>query len=44
MKHLKIIITFCALSLSLSACGNTLNGLGQDIERAGEKVQSATKK
>jgi|TARA_R110002126_G_scaffold3263_1_gene18342 predicted small secreted protein len=44
MKPLKIIIAICALSFSLSACGNTIHGLGQDIERAGEKVQSATKK
>ncbi|AEP10759.1 entericidin A/B family lipoprotein [Micavibrio aeruginosavorus] len=25
---------------SLSACGNTIDGMGRDVERAGEKIQS----
>ena len=34
----------CALMLmSLSAC-NTLKGMGQDLQKAGEKLENATKK
>lgn len=30
-------------TLSTAACTNTLDGAGQDIERAGEKVQETAK-
>lgn len=33
-------IMLCA-SLAVSACSNTLDGAGRDIERAGEKIQGA---
>lgn len=42
MKTLKIIATMFVITLSVSACGNTLHGIGQDIEKAGEKIQDAT--
>ena len=29
--------------LALSACSNTFQGIGQDIEKAGEKIQSSAK-
>ena len=31
------------IAMTLSAC-NTVRGLGQDIEKAGEKIQDAVKK
>lgn len=38
----KIITTLCLLTftLGLGAC-NTMKGVGQDVERGGEKVQDA---
>ncbi len=27
------------LTLSVTACSNTFDGLGRDVERAGEKIQ-----
>lgn len=41
MKFLTTLFTLSILSIGLSACGNTLKGIGQDIERAGEKIQRA---
>ena len=32
-----------ALTTQLAAC-NTIKGLGQDIQKAGEKIEDATKK
>jgi predicted small secreted protein len=32
-----------ALALSLTAC-NTVKGVGQDIQKAGEKIEGAAKK
>lgn len=43
MKTVKLIAAMFVLSVSLGACGNTLQGIGQDIERAGEKIQGAAK-
>lgn len=31
-------------TVSLCACSNTFHGIGQDIEKAGEKIQGATNK
>ncbi len=41
MKKLWIVII--ALALGVSGC-NTLNGIGKDVEKLGEKVQDASKK
>ncbi len=38
----KIAVMFFALAL-LSGC-NTINGIGKDFEKLGEKVQDASKK
>jgi entericidin A len=37
-----IALMFLVLTM-LTGC-NTLNGMGKDVERLGEKVQNATKK
>ncbi len=39
---MKLCLSFLLCSCLLSAC-NTINGVGKDIERAGEAVQDATK-
>jgi predicted small secreted protein len=41
----RLILTFAALALSLglSAC-NTVKGVGQDIQKAGETIEGAAKK
>lgn len=36
-----IFATLMALFLSLNVACNTVHGLGQDVERAGEKTQDA---
>lgn len=41
MKKLALIII--TLALGLSGC-NTINGIGKDFEKMGEKVQDASKK
>jgi predicted small secreted protein len=38
------IIFICLMLVSLLAGCNTLHGMGKDIERVGESIQSATKK
>jgi predicted small secreted protein len=40
MKKLVVLI----LSIALLAGCNTINGLGKDIEKLGEKVQGASEK
>ncbi|MES2716356.1 MAG: entericidin A/B family lipoprotein [Pseudomonadota bacterium] len=41
----RVILAFAAiaLSLGLSAC-NTVKGVGQDIQKAGETIEGAAKK
>ena len=39
----KFTFLMLALSVLLTGC-NTLNGMGKDVEKLGEKVQDATKK
>lgn len=39
----KFTFLLLALSVFLTGC-NTLNGMGKDVEKLGEKVQDATKK
>ena len=37
-------IVFCLIAVGIVAgCANTFHGMGQDIERAGEKIQGATR-
>jgi len=40
MKKTLSIMFLLALSIGLTAC-NTFRGMGQDVERGGEKVQDA---
>ncbi len=42
MKRLAVFLAV-ALSMTLSAC-NTVHGVGQDIEKAGEAISNAAKK
>ncbi len=39
---MKKIIALMMITFALSAC-NTVRGMGQDIEKAGEAVQKSTK-
>ena len=39
----KFLFMIIALAFGVSAC-NTLNGIGKDVEKLGEKVQDASKK
>ncbi len=39
----KIAVMFVALAMLLAGC-NTIQGIGKDVERLGEKVQDAGKK
>lgn len=39
-KHLLIAVLGLLAVSVLPACSNTVHGAGEDIERAGEKVQS----
>jgi predicted small secreted protein len=39
---MKKLTALTLVIFSLAAC-NTLNGMGKDIEKAGEKIQSSTK-
>ena len=38
-KKLILLTLFIAVSLSLSACGNTLHGVGQDLTNWGNTIQ-----
>lgn len=40
MKTLSTIFAALMLTFGLSAC-NTMSGIGQDVERGGEKLQNA---
>ncbi len=39
----KLMFMIIALAFGVSGC-NTLNGIGKDVEKLGEKVQDASKK
>lgn len=43
MKKLAILSMLMTVFLSLSAC-NTIQGIGKDVKKAGEVVESAGKK
>lgn len=38
-KNMLVCLGLAVLSLSLSACGNTFNGAGKDVENMGEWMQ-----
>ncbi len=40
-----VLLTFIvvAIALSLSACTNTVRGLGSDLEKAGQEIQKTTR-
>lgn len=42
MKIIKTLLLLAMTVLALSAC-NTVQGMGKDIERAGEAIQRSTK-
>lgn len=39
MKKIVFILALCAIAAGVSGC-NTVEGLGRDVEHAGEKIQS----
>ncbi|QDL55396.1 entericidin A/B family lipoprotein [Rhodoferax aquaticus] len=41
MKHLSFVI--CAICVVLAGC-NTVKGIGQDLQKAGEKIEEVAKK
>ena len=43
MTRITLLIAAALAALSLSAC-NTVRGVGQDIQKAGEKIEGAAKK
>jgi predicted small secreted protein len=43
MKRLAVTVMLMLSVLGLSAC-NTIHGMGQDIEKAGEAISNAAKK
>jgi predicted small secreted protein len=43
MKKCLSVVSLMMFVLGLSAC-NTIKGMGQDVERGGEKVQGAAQK
>jgi entericidin B len=43
MKTIVSVLSILILSLGLTAC-NTMKGLGQDVEKGGEKVQNSADK
>lgn len=43
MKKLASILSILIAAYGLSAC-NTMKGFGQDVQRGGEKVESAAEK
>ena len=43
MNRLILVVAALAITVGLSAC-NTIRGMGQDIQKAGEKIEGAAKK
>lgn len=42
---MKLLITLVAVSFSLAVFGcNTVKGVGQDLQKAGEKIEDAARK
>jgi predicted small secreted protein len=38
------LMAVCAMTLMLSSGCNTVKGIGQDLQKAGEKIEGAAKK
>jgi predicted small secreted protein len=43
MKRILSAVVFALFALSLAGC-NTIKGVGQDVQKAGEKIEDAAKK
>jgi predicted small secreted protein len=43
MKRLLFVTCALVIGMALGGC-NTVHGMGQDLQKAGEKIQDATKK
>jgi predicted small secreted protein len=43
MKSFTVLVALITAALLLSAC-NTMQGIGQDLKKAGEKIEDAAKK
>jgi predicted small secreted protein len=43
MKSFAVLTALITVALLLSAC-NTVQGIGQDLKKAGEKIEDAAKK
>lgn len=43
IRTLLTVFTLVAVTLALSACTNTVRGVGQDFEKAGQEIQKSTK-
>jgi predicted small secreted protein len=41
---MKILISVCVLTVVFLAGCNTVKGVGQDLQKAGEKIEDAAKK
>ena len=42
---MKTLLTFLAIAFTLTVAGcNTVKGVGQDVQKAGEKIEGAAKK
>jgi predicted small secreted protein len=41
-RHILILFAGTILGISFAGCKHTAHGAGQDIERAGEKIQEKT--
>lgn len=39
MKKLLTLVLFLAVAAPLAGCGNTAEGFGRDLERAGQNIQ-----
>jgi predicted small secreted protein len=42
MQRVWLMVMLIAVSGLLSACSNTFNGMGRDIENAGQSIQRST--
>ncbi len=42
MKKLLIVLAFMGSLISMVGCGNTADGVGQDIDKAADAVKDAT--
>jgi len=38
-----VLLTILLLSTTLSACGNTIKGIGKDMQRTGERITDSMK-